>query len=343
MEAQIARTDALAASRPWRMIHDEQKWIDSPSAYGARQDPEQILVSRWTGATAQPRENVSETDGSYHVIGISVRAMNLTVFASQRLIHDGRMAAGMIQINRPAQSLRAIFRSCYDVLHLHIPNGLIGEILQGNPQAAPASDVFGDPAPFRDPIVKGLAHALIRAEDCGGPLGPTYADSIGLAITAKLIARQAALSSRPSRPTVAALTRWRLKRVVDYVDSHLADPIGLTDLAASSGLSRMHFAAQFRAATGLRPHEYLLRRRIERAQTLLLASRLPLCEVALDVGFKSQAHFSTIFARFVGETPNVWRRRNYGVAVAGTAPEICTPNFRTDPRPRAALCPAPAD
>jgi AraC-like DNA-binding protein len=295
------------------MIYDEQKWIDSPSAYGARRSAEQILVSRWTGSAAQPREDVSETDGSYFVIGISVCAMNLAVFASQRLVHDGRMAPGTIQVNRPAQSLRAIFRSCYDVLHLHIPNGLITEILDGKSHTITASDVFGDPAPFRDPIVEGLAHALIRAEDFGGQLGPTYADSIGLAITAKLIARHATLSDPPSKPAIAALTRWRLKRVVDYVDAHLADPIGLAELAGATGLSRMHFAAQFRAATGLRPHEYLLRRRIERAQTLLSGSRLPLCEVALDVGFKSQAHFTTVFARFVGETPSAWRHRNYGI------------------------------
>ncbi len=72
----------------------------------------------------------------------------------------------------------------------------------------------------------------------------------------------------------------------------------------------MHFAAQFRVATGMRPHEYLLQRRIERAQDLLLASRKPLVEVAFEVGFKTQAHFTTVFARLVGETPHVWRQRN---------------------------------
>ncbi len=72
----------------------------------------------------------------------------------------------------------------------------------------------------------------------------------------------------------------------------------------------MHFAAQFRVATGLRPHEYLLQRRIERAQELLLNSRMPLVEIAFEVGFKTQAHFTTVFARVVGETPNVWRQRN---------------------------------
>jgi AraC-like DNA-binding protein len=76
----------------------------------------------------------------------------------------------------------------------------------------------------------------------------------------------------------------------------------------------MHFAAQFRAATGLRPHEYLIRRRIERAQELLLTSRLSLVDIAMDVGFRTQAHFTTVFGRFVGETPSVWRQRNQWTA-----------------------------
>jgi transcriptional regulator GlxA family with amidase domain len=92
--------------------------------------------------------------------------------------------------------------------------------------------------------------------------------------------------------------------------ANLGEPISLADIATATGLSRMHFAAQFRVATGMRPHEYLLLRRIERAQELLLNSHLPLVDIAFDVGFKTQAHFTTVFTRLVGETPNVWRRRN---------------------------------
>jgi AraC-like DNA-binding protein len=298
----------------WRMIHEEQRWIESPRSYGIVPPSKRIFASRWTGTTDHPREIASETDEDYHVVGIAVRGMNLAVFAAQRLIHDGRMPQGTVQINQPAQSMRAIFRSCYDVLHLHIPNILIADMLENSAIDRPVADVFDNPAPFRDSIVEGLGHALIRAEDCGSPMGPTYADSIGVAITARLIARRSTPPPAFAKSAPAPLAKWRLRRVTDYVDAHLADPIGLADLAAATGLSRMHFAAQFRAATGLRPHEYLLRRRIERAQNLLAASRQPLCDVALDVGFKSQAHFTTVFARFVGETPNAWRARHHGLA-----------------------------
>jgi AraC family transcriptional regulator len=84
------------------------------------------------------------------------------------------------------------------------------------------------------------------------------------------------------------LQKWRMKRVI--------------------GLTRMHFAAQFRAATGRRPHDFVLQRRIDRARELLGDPELALVDVALSVGFQTQAHFTTVFKRFAGETPHRWRR-----------------------------------
>ena len=107
-----------------------------------------------------------------------------------------------------------------------------------------------------------------------------------------------------------ALPKWRLKRALDYIETHLAEPVTLADLANCTGLSRMYFAAQFRTATGVRPREYLIRRRIERAQDLLSNSHLSLVQIALSVGFQTQAYFTTVFKRVVGETPHRWRRQN---------------------------------
>jgi AraC-like DNA-binding protein len=104
------------------------------------------------------------------------------------------------------------------------------------------------------------------------------------------------------------LQKWRMKRVVDHIDAHLSRRIALADMAAAAGLTRMHFAAQFRAATGMRPHDFLLQRRIDRAQQMLRNPELALVDVALSVGFQTQAHFSTVFKRLVRETPHRWRR-----------------------------------
>jgi AraC-like DNA-binding protein len=113
---------------------------------------------------------------------------------------------------------------------------------------------------------------------------------------------------RPLAPT--GLTKWRLKRVLTYIDEHIFESITLATLAQVAGLSRMYFAAQFRAATGCRPHECILRKRIELAQRLLLETSEPLVSIALAVGFQSQAHFSTVFKRFAGLSPHQWRASN---------------------------------
>ena len=105
------------------------------------------------------------------------------------------------------------------------------------------------------------------------------------------------------------LQKWRLKRVIEFIEERLSGPILLCELAEVAGLSTTYFGAQFRAATGLRPHEYILRKRVQRAQELLLGTDDPVIEIALSVGFQTHAHFTTVFGRFVGDTPSQWRQR----------------------------------
>lgn len=114
------------------------------------------------------------------------------------------------------------------------------------------------------------------------------------------------------------LQLWRLQRVVVYIEAHLADHVTLMELSKAAGFSPMHFAGQFRTATGMRPHDYVLRRKVEEAQVLLLTSDIPIVDVALSFGFLSQAHFTTVFKRFVGTPPLRWqhvRRRQIQSAV----------------------------
>ncbi|WP_260600108.1 helix-turn-helix domain-containing protein [Sphingomonas endolithica] len=116
---------------------------------------------------------------------------------------------------------------------------------------------------------------------------------------------QAAVRSPPSQ-----LSSWRLKKVQALVEANIVGELRLGNLAAASGLSRMHFAAQFRAATGLRPHDYVLTRRIEQAKRLMAQGDKNLAQVAFDCGFQTQAHFCTVFKRLTGLTPARWRRQH---------------------------------
>jgi AraC-like DNA-binding protein len=292
-----------------QIIHRERKWFDMSDDGDAHLPRSRISTSRWIGNAGDGLEQQTEIESDCHVIGIALQPMpDLTVFAAQKLVHKGHMARGSMRVNEPGLPMRGIFRGAYDVLHLHVPNGLIAEYANGECAPTRATPLITD-HPVVDPVIERLAHSLIYAEELGCAFGQSYADGISLAITAKLFDGRS--NGAPAqRPRVSALCKWRQKRAREYMVANLAEPISLADIAAAAGLSRMHFAAQFRAATGLRPHEYLLQLRIERAQELLSTSRLPLVEIAFEVGFKTQAHFTTVFARFVGETPHVWRQLN---------------------------------
>jgi transcriptional regulator GlxA family with amidase domain len=187
-----------------------------------------------------------------------------------------------------------------------VPNELIAECTRGmKKQSRSGPALPWTHGLLREPTVERLGRALLAADQVGD-FQPLYADSLGVAIVARLLSQTGAHGALEARaPT--GLPKWRLKRVVDYIEARLGEPMTLADMASATGLTRMHFAAQFRASTGLRPHEYLLRRRIERAQEMLLTADLSVADIALSVGFQTQSRFTTTFARFVSQTPHAWR------------------------------------
>ena len=161
-----------------------------------------------------------------------------------------------------------------------------------------------------DPVVERLSRALAATEASGDDFAGVYADAVKFAMVARLLSLRSdrdAEKERARRRVRHELPKWRMKRVLEYVSENLGQQISLAAMASAAGLSKMHFAAQFRLATGMRPHEFVLRRRIEYAQQLLSETRTSIIEVALSVGFQTQAHFTTVFKRFVGETPYRWR------------------------------------
>jgi AraC family transcriptional regulator len=96
--------------------------------------------------------------------------------------------------------------------------------------------------------------------------------------------------------------------VVEHIEEHLHGSLSLAQMASVVGLNPYHFARQFKAATGLPPHQYVIARRVERAKQLLQAgTAVSLAEVAAHAGFSDQSQFSHHFKRLVGVTPGQFR------------------------------------
>lgn len=111
------------------------------------------------------------------------------------------------------------------------------------------------------------------------------------------------------------LAPWQIRKVTNYVAANLDQTIRNEDLAAIARLNASHFGRAFRNSFGEPPHEYVIRRRVERAQGLMLSTNAPLSDIALDCGLADQAHLSRLFRRVVGESPRAWRRARLGEPV----------------------------
>jgi AraC family transcriptional regulator len=208
----------------------------------------------------------------------------------------------------------------HDPLRLLFAHALPSGTEEGRPAPIEGSGLPALPSgaaemEFRDEVVQSLSEAL-RVATHNNDRQCMEALRFAIAV------RRFGLGPAVERPSmndhatgrgrhVQGLQKWRLKRVVEYVDASMSSKMTSRDLAAVAGLSRMHFASQFRAATGLRPHEFLLQRRIRRAAELMKDSTMPIMEIALTVGFQTQAHFTTVFKRFTGCTPRSWRIGNH--------------------------------
>jgi AraC family transcriptional regulator len=290
-------------------VSNEHVWR-SPSAEGADSTPAplRMLISRWILSDTTITETTAVTPEGSYTVGVSLGTSDIAFSHDERPTFEGRVTPGMFQITAPGHSARAVFRTPCDVVHLHIPVELVESCYRdASGRGDTIKTAMGDPRIDSDGCLERLARALILADVSFSSYGKMYVDSVSLALVSRLLELRTCSVDRamPSRPT--PLPKWRLRRAIEYVDTHLAQSISLSEVASAVGLSPMHFAAQFRAATGLRPHEYLLQRRIECAQHLLRNNDYSLFDAAQRVGFRSQPHFTTVFKRIVGATPKRWR------------------------------------
>lgn len=122
--------------------------------------------------------------------------------------------------------------------------------------------------------------------------------------------RALSLGDQPRPQARGGLAPGALRRVREHVESSLAERIEIQSLADLAKLSVCHFSRAFRQSVGVSPHHYVLRRRIDRALSLIRDGDQPLAEIAFSVGFSDQSHFTRTFVQMTGETPSGFRHRH---------------------------------
>jgi AraC family transcriptional regulator len=159
---------------------------------------------------------------------------------------------------------------------------------------------------IRDQRLEALGREMKAEMDAGYPNGRLYLDSLGCSVAEHLRARHS--SASPPEPCKGGLGP-QLKQVIAYVEDNLSQDLSLKELAAVAGVSVSHIKTTFRESVGLPVHQYVIQRRVDRAQLLLREGKLPISRIAAETGFSHQSHLSFHVRRLLGVSPSESARR----------------------------------
>jgi AraC family transcriptional regulator len=257
---------------------------------------------------ASPASEINQPPLTHHTLILYTRPPEELYLWCEEVNRHVRPSPGSISVVPAGQPVRWRWIGSKDVLHVYLEPRLVARV---------AGEAFGlDPARVMIPPLAGLdlpqlrdtmlaVDAELTAPDAGGRLA---AESLANVLAVHLI-RDVLAPFQSARWLGGALPRARIRAVVEYIEEQLGSGLSLEQMAAVAHLSPYHFTRQFKVATGLSPHQYVIMRRVERAKHLLQAGgERTLAEIAAYAGFSDQSQFSHHFKRFVGVTPGQFQR-----------------------------------
>ncbi len=269
----------LSSGDAWKAIRLEQRRIES------RDNPERSLTR--------------------HSVGLLLSGATLldVSWAGQPRTR-WRLTPGCVNIVPPEIPFSARSRGAAEKIHVEIEPDFFSSI--SSHCAAPTRLQLRPTFGAEDPFISQLLLALRDEARAGNPCGRLYGESLGAALVAQLVRRHS-VCDQALREHRGGLPMNRLRCVTEYIEDNLEADLSLVDLANILRMNVFHFARSFKQSTGLPPHQYVLRKRIERAKSLLVERGSSIAEVALRCGFGSQSNFTTAFRRLTSVTPSVYR------------------------------------
>ncbi len=160
---------------------------------------------------------------------------------------------------------------------------------------------------IHDPLIQHLGLALKAELETGDTDSRLYAESMATALSAHLLRRYCSHPEKIKDYT-GGLPNYKLRQAVSYINEHLDQNLTLAEIADAVRMSPNYFASLFKQSTGLTPHQYVMKCRIEKAKQLLRHQELALVEICQEVGFTSQSHFTRVFRQHTKTTPKAYRK-----------------------------------
>jgi len=215
--------------------------------------------------------------------------------------------AGEVAIYNLDQLRRANMRATFDCLHIHIARAAFDEIAwEAGTQRI--NDLVCPPHENTlDPVIFSLGTSLLPALEHQERASQLFVEHVSYALNLHIAVTYGKMQLRFARVN-GGLAPWQMRRATDYLIERLDGQVSLLELANYCGLSRSHFSRSFKRSTGYAPHQWLARKRVDRAKDLLTNTTLALSEIAIRCGYADQSHFSRAFSAQTSVTPTRFRR-----------------------------------
>lgn len=157
-----------------------------------------------------------------------------------------------------------------------------------------------------DVMIQQIAQAVRVEFALQAGAEPLYIESLSNILVAHLL-RNYTNNENLLKDIEEKLSPFILTRAKEFINERFADKISLAEIAQSVNLSPYYFARAFKKSTGITPHQYIIRQRIEATKSLLINTNMTIAQIALQTGWSSQNHFSSAFHRLVGIAPSKFR------------------------------------
>ena len=157
----------------------------------------------------------------------------------------------------------------------------------------------------RDSNIEYVARSFLHEMQNEGLGGKLYSETLVTQLGIHLLRNHCTFQIQLKKYS-SGLSRQKLQTAIDYIQANLENKIGLDDFAQITNISPYYFCRLFKKSTGITPYQYLIKCRIEKSKILLKQEKLSITDIALEVGFSNQSHFTKHFKRLVGVTPKVY-------------------------------------
>jgi AraC family transcriptional regulator len=232
-------------------------------------------------------------------------SVEVTCIRSGR-VRRGREVAGDLDIVPAETQCSWETKQAGSTLVMTVPQALLRAVAT-ELDLDPAQIELADRFQLRDPQLEHIGWALKADIEAGSPGGRLYRESLGTALAARLLQRHT-VRSLPMRDLKGGLSGVKLKQLVAHIEDNLESDLSLVEIAEVAGLSVSHLKTLFRQSTGVPVHQYVLRRRVERAKQLLHDDTLSITQIAFATGFAHQSHLARHMRKILGTTPAAIRR-----------------------------------